>query len=70
LYVLSYDGEKPPKPLIPTPRAVTGWGSSGLDAKTLDRFRRLISRAKESDVKLLLFMAQKMSQKKKSSTRT
>jgi transcriptional regulator with XRE-family HTH domain len=69
LYVLFYDGEKPPKPLIPAPKVVTGWGSSGRDAKALDRFRRLMSRAKESDVRLLLFMAQKMAQKKKRGTR-
>jgi transcriptional regulator with XRE-family HTH domain len=64
MYVLFYDGEKPPKPNIPE-RVVTGWGSSGRDAKTLHRLRRLMSRADEGDVKLLLYMAQKMSQRKK-----
>jgi hypothetical protein len=39
--------------------------SSVFTAPTLHRFRRLMSQAEESDVKLLLFMAQKMSQKKK-----
>jgi hypothetical protein len=47
-----------------------GWGSSGRDAKTLHRFRRLMSRANQSDVKLLLFMAQKMSLRKKRGTPT
>lgn len=64
MYALFYDGEKPPKPII-AEMVATGWGSSGRDARTLHRFRRLMSRADDSDVKLLLFMAQKMSQKKK-----
>src|ERR1700730_2989027 len=63
LYQLFYEGEEPPKP--PTlPRRKTGddilWGSSGKNARTLDRFRKLLKRADESDRKLLLFMAQKM----------
>ncbi len=63
LYQLFYDGEEPPKP--PTlPRRKTGddtlWGSSGKNARTLDRFRRLLKQADESDRRLLLFMAQKM----------
>jgi transcriptional regulator with XRE-family HTH domain len=63
LYQLFYDGEEPPKP--PTlPRRKTGddtlCGSSGKNARTLDRFRRLLKQADESDRKLLLFMAQKM----------
>ena len=69
MYVLFYDGEEPPKPNIPTTATDKGWGSSGRDAKTLHRFRRLMSRADEADVKLLLFMAHKMSQKKKRGTR-
>jgi transcriptional regulator with XRE-family HTH domain len=68
MYVLFYDGEKPPKPNIPE-QVATGWGSSGRDAKTLHRLRRLMSRADEADVKLLLFMAQKMSQLKKRGAR-
>jgi transcriptional regulator with XRE-family HTH domain len=65
MYALFYDGEKPPKPNIPEPEMATGWGSSGRDARTLHRLRRLMSQADEGDRKLLLFMAQKMSQKKK-----
>ena len=65
MHALFYDGEKPPKPNIPMTDVATGWGSSGRDAKTLHRFRRFMSRADEGDVKLLLFMAQKMSQKKR-----
>lgn len=63
LYQLFYDGEEPPK--IPTPlkrksKDEIAWGSSGKDARTLYRLRRLLKRADESDRRLLLFMAQKM----------
>jgi transcriptional regulator with XRE-family HTH domain len=63
LYQLFYDGEEPPQ--IPTllkrkKEGDTAWGSSGKDARTLDRLRRLLKQADESDRKLLLFMAQKM----------
>jgi transcriptional regulator with XRE-family HTH domain len=63
LYQLFYDGEEPPK-LPNLPKRKNGddrsWGSSGKDARTLDKFRRLLKRADERDRKLLLFMAQKM----------
>jgi transcriptional regulator with XRE-family HTH domain len=64
MYALFYEGEEPPKPNVPANGVATGWGSEGRDAKTLDKFRRLMRRADEGDVNLLLFMAQKMSQKK------
>jgi len=63
LYQLFYDGEEPPKlPNFPKRKAGEdiAWGSSGRDAKMLDKFRRLLSRADEKDLKILLFMAQKM----------
>jgi transcriptional regulator with XRE-family HTH domain len=69
MYQLFYDGEKPPAPPVPMPKADKGWGSSGQQAKTLDKFRRLIRRTEEADLKLLLFMAQKMSQKKRRASR-
>ena len=65
MYALFYDGKKPPKPLVPAPRVVTGWGSSGRDAKTLRTFRRLLKKMDQGDVKLLSFMAQKMARRKK-----
>ena len=37
--------------------------------KRSNKFRRLIRRTEESDLKLLVFMAQKMSQKKKRAPR-
>jgi transcriptional regulator with XRE-family HTH domain len=69
LYRLFYDGKKPPAPIIPTPAVTKGWGSSGTDAKTLHKFRSLMSRTNQTNLKLLLFMAQKMSQKTKRNTR-
>jgi len=63
MYQLFYDGEGEPK--LPEPVKGNGssepiWGSTGKDARTLAKFRRLLSRTKDSDRKLLLFMAQKM----------
>lgn len=65
LYQLFYDGEKPPR-VSDLPRLEScggdAWGSSGKDAKTLNRFRRALSRTDTEDRKLLLFVAQKMAQ--------
>jgi transcriptional regulator with XRE-family HTH domain len=68
MYQLFYDGEEPPAPELPKIRG-EGWGSSGRDARTLGRFRRLLRRTSKDDQKLLLFVAQKMSQRKKRGTR-
>jgi transcriptional regulator with XRE-family HTH domain len=66
MYRLFYDGEEPPK-LANLPKRKTAndiaWGSSGKDAIMLEKFRRLFSRTKEKDLKLLLFTAQKMAWK-------
>ena len=63
LYQLFYDGEKPSGP---APKVDDGgWGSSGRDARTLSKFRRLLRRLNKPDQKLLLSVAQKMSQKKR-----
>ena len=67
LYQLLYDGEEPPKlPTVPKRKTPgdNAWGCSGRDARVLEKFRRLLSRTKESDVKLLLLMAQKMAGRK------
>ena len=64
LYQLFYDGEKPPPlPNLPSLRspADIAWGSSGKDGRYLMKFRRQLSKMDESDRRLLLFMAQKMS---------
>ena len=63
LYQLFYDGEEPP--VLPNlPKRKSGedivWGTSGKDARFLNKFRRLLGKADEEDRKLLLYMAQKI----------
>jgi transcriptional regulator with XRE-family HTH domain len=65
MYQLFYDGEKPPAPKLPRIDD-GGWGGSGRDARTLGRFCRLLGQASKTDQKLILFVAQKMSQRKHS----
>jgi len=63
MYQLFYDGEEPPKlPNLPKRKSSddVAWGSSGKDARFLNKFRRLLSKTQETDRKLLLHMAQKM----------
>ena len=67
MYQLFYEGEKPPKPpSLPKRKTANGkeWGSSGKEARLLKTFLRLFSRMKESELGLVLFMAQKMATKK------
>jgi transcriptional regulator with XRE-family HTH domain len=64
LYQLFYDGEEPPKlPDVLKRKASddTAWGSTGKEARYLNRLRHLLAKAEEGDRKLLLHMAQKMS---------
>jgi len=63
IYQLFYEGDEPPK----LPKVVKSkggrereWGESGKEAKMLQQFIRLFSRAKKEDLKLLLATAQKM----------
>ena len=66
MYQVFYDGEEPPKlPNLPKRKSADeiGWGPSGKDARMLAKFRKLLSRADESDRKLLMSMAQKMTKK-------
>ena len=63
MYQLFYDGEKPPAAGLPR-FDDDGWGSSRRDSRSLVRFCRLLSRISKHDQKLLLAVAQKMSQKK------
>ena len=69
LYQLFYDGEEPPS-MAPLPRRRPGspavWGDSGKEARTLNKFRKLLSRTNEEDRRLLLFMAKKMIKPKSS----
>ena len=67
LYQLFYDGNETPKmPNLPKGRAgnALAWGGRGKDARTLEKFRQLLSRADEEDRRLLLFMAKKMAKTK------
>jgi len=63
MYQLFYDGEKPPA--IKPVKISEGWGSTGHDRRTLERLRRLLRRTSPDDMKLLLYMAQKMSHRKR-----
>ena len=67
LYQLFYDGDEPPAMPRIYKRKSAGdlaWGSAGKEARLLEKFRQLLSRTDESDMKLLLFMAQKMARGK------
>jgi len=65
MYQLFYD-EPPKLPNLPKRKASDdiAWGSSGKDARYLDKLRRLLAKTEEADRKLLLYMAQKMSRPK------
>jgi len=63
IYQLFYDSEK--RPVVELPEnADDGWGSCGRDPRTLGRFRKRLQRISKVDQKLLMFMAQRMSQRK------
>src|SRR6202011_926168 len=67
MYQLFYDGEEPPKlPNLPKRKTAGGilWCDSGKDARMLVKFCRLFSRMRKDDFGLVLFLAQKMAQKK------
>ena len=71
MYQLFYDGEEPPAPKLPKlPKMDSGWGSSGRDAITFGKFRRLLARVNESDRELLMVVAKKMSQKRSAPRRS
>ncbi len=62
MYKLFYDGDEPPK-LLNLPKGKTDedlWGSSGKDARFLNKLRRLLGKSDPNDRKLVLQMAQKM----------
>jgi len=64
LYHLFYEGEEPPAvPNLPKRRGADdiAWGNSGKEAKMLEQFRRLLGKTSEKNMRILLFMAQKMS---------
>jgi transcriptional regulator with XRE-family HTH domain len=63
MYQLFYDGEEPPKvPQMLARRSSEeiSWGSSGKDARYLNKLRRLLGKTDEDGRKLLLYTLQKM----------
>jgi len=66
MYQLFYDGEEPPKlPILQKGKsgADTAWGNNGKDARLLGKFCRLFSHMEEADLRMVLFMAQKMARR-------
>jgi len=64
LYQLFYEGEEPPQlPNLLKRKASDDnvWGSTGKEARYLNKLRRLLGKTEEGDRTLLLHMAQKMS---------
>jgi transcriptional regulator with XRE-family HTH domain len=62
MYELFYDGEEPPKlPNLPKRKTdEDAWGSSGKDARFLNKLRRVLSKTDEEHRKLVMHMTQKM----------
>jgi len=65
MYQLFYDGEEPPKlPNLPKRKTDEDLcGSSGKDARFLNKLRRLLGKADANDRKLLLHMVRKMARR-------
>ena len=69
MYQLFYDGEKPPElPNLPRRKSSDeiAWGSSGKDARYLNKLRRLLAKTEDGNRKLILYMAQRMAGTKSS----
>jgi transcriptional regulator with XRE-family HTH domain len=65
MYQLFYDGDEPPK-VLNLPKRKTdedAWGSSGKDARFLNKLRRVLSKTDEEHRKLVFHMAQKMARR-------
>src|ERR1700683_4973802 len=63
LYQFFYEGGQPPELPNQLKRKLednSAWGSSGPDARMLNKFRTYLSRTDEKDLKILLVMARKM----------
>ena len=63
IYQLFYEGEEPPKlPNLLNRKSFDDivWGSSGKDARFLNKLRRSLGKATVQDRKIILLMAQKM----------
>jgi transcriptional regulator with XRE-family HTH domain len=67
MYQLFYDGEMPLKlPNLPKRKTADdiAWGSKGKDARLLAQFCRLFSKMEEDELRMVLFLAQKMARRK------
>jgi len=61
MYQLFYEGKPSKLSNLPKREAEDAeWGGAGRDRKTLDKFRKLLSRTDDKSMKLLMFLAQKM----------
>jgi transcriptional regulator with XRE-family HTH domain len=66
MYQMFYDGEEPPKlPNLPKRKSSDdiAWGSTGKDARYLNRLRRVLGKTDEEHRKLVMHMAQKMARR-------
>jgi hypothetical protein len=65
MYQLFYDGENPPKlPKLPQGKTANEWGTKGKDALMLAKFCDVFGRLEREDLRMVLFMAQKMAKRK------
>ena len=65
MYQLFYDGEEPPK-LANLPKQKStddAWGSTGKDARYLNKLRRLLGKSDDDHRRLIMHMAQKMARR-------
>ena len=63
MYQLFYEGDEPPKlPSLLKRKSsdVNLWGSTGKDARFLNKLRRVLSKTDEDGRKLVMFMVKKM----------
>jgi transcriptional regulator with XRE-family HTH domain len=68
LYQLLYDGDKPPQPLGRVGRRTSEaalWESHGKNARLFHKLRQLLPRLDEADRKLLMFVVQRMTRRRK-----
>jgi transcriptional regulator with XRE-family HTH domain len=66
VYQLFYDGEQPPKLRNLSALKASGvdlWGSSGKNARYLDKLRRLLAKSDEQKRQLVMLMAQKLARR-------
>jgi len=66
LYQLFYEGDQPPElPNLLKRKSSDrdGWGSSGKDAKYLNKLRRVLGKTDEEHRKLVMHVAQKMARR-------